>query len=176
MEESIAEVQASRLRIVEAQDTERRRVERDLHDGAQQRLVQAGLTLRMAVDALTTSPAEVAGLLVQASDELRAARAELRELARGIHPAVLTQAGLAAAVESLAERAPLPVTVTVPARRLEPALESAVYFVVAEALTNIAKHAQASSAHVSACIQDGLLRLSVCDDGRGGAEPAEADQ
>lgn len=171
LEVSIAEVQASRLRIVEAQDHERRRVERDLHDGAQQRLVQAGLTVRMATDALSSNPEDVAGLLAQAGEELRSARTELRELARGIHPAVLTEAGLAAAVESLAERASVPVTVTVATKRMEPALESAAYFVVAEALTNIAKHAQASSAQVAARVQNGMLLLSVCDDGRGGADP-----
>jgi signal transduction histidine kinase len=152
-----AELLASRARIVEAGDEQRRRVVRDLHDGAQQRLVNAVMTLQLGdVDA---------GI-----EHVRAAIAELRELARGIHPAILTDHGLAAAVESLADRAPLPVAVEIPETRFPPLIESAAYFICAEALTNVAKYAHAQRARVCVEQVDGRLELTISDDGVGGAE------
>jgi len=152
-----AELLASRARIVEAGDEQRRRVVRDLHDGAQQRLVNAVMTLQLGdVDA---------GI-----EHVRAAISELRELARGIHPAILTDHGLAAAVEALADRAPLPVSVEIAETRFPPAVESAAYFISAEALTNVAKYAHAQRARVRAERADGRLELTIADDGVGGAE------
>jgi signal transduction histidine kinase len=164
----LEEVRASRIRIVEAADSERQRVERNLHDGAQQRLVALAMRLQMAKE--TTSGA--AGLLDEATTELQTAIGEVRGLARGIHPTILTEAGLRAAVDSLAERTPVPVTVDIPDRRYDPQLEATAYFVVAEALTNVARYARASEARVSAVGEDGRLVVTVVDDGRGGADPA----
>lgn len=169
----LEEVRASRARIVEAGDAERRRVERNLHDGAQQRLVSLSLALRLAQaqlgpDANPTAQASLA----QASKELQTALSELRELARGIHPAILTQQGLGAAVESLAQRAPLPVEVAVDCRRYPPAVEITAYFVVSEALTNIAKYAQATAATVTVKESSGSLIIDVTDDGIGGVDLA----
>jgi signal transduction histidine kinase len=169
----LEEVKASRARIVTAADAERRRLERDIHDGAQQRLVNLSLALRMAEDRLHSGndPA-AADALREASEELHTALGELRELARGIHPAILTQEGLAAALESLAERSAVPATVIeAPAGRLAAGVEATAYFVVSEALANAAKHAGASSVRVRACLDDGLLRVEVADDGAGGAVP-----
>ncbi len=166
------EVRASRVRIVEAADTERRRVERNLHDGAQQRLVALSLLLRLAQMQQEPQPRpELQATLGQASHELHAALTELRELARGLHPAILTHEGLGAAVQSLAEQAPLPVTVTVPTARFSAALEITAYFVVSEALANIAKYAQASAVTVNIQHADGRLKVEVADDGIGGADP-----
>ncbi|MEV4110370.1 histidine kinase [Nonomuraea sp. NPDC049695] len=168
----LAEVRASRARIVAAGDAERRRIERNLHDGAQQRL--AGLAVLLGRARLRNADAEVAGLLDEAVTGLRAALAELRELAGGIHPAILSQAGLAAALRSLAERSPVPAVVEeAPDGRLPPEAEQAAYFAAAEALANVAKHAGASKATISAVVRDGILLLEVGDDGRGGAR-AEA--
>ncbi|HET7016446.1 MAG TPA: sensor histidine kinase [Streptosporangiaceae bacterium] len=166
----LAEVRASRQRIVEAGDRERRRVERNLHDGAQQRLAAISLSLAMLRDSDWADPRmEVA--LTQVSADLRYAIAELRELARGIHPAVLTEEGLAGAVESLAERSPVPVKVAAGFdSRLPEPVETAAYFVVAESLANVAKHARASSAQVELARCDGTLRVVVADDGVGGAD------
>jgi signal transduction histidine kinase len=164
------ELRQSRARIAEAGYAERRRVERDLHDGAQQRLVALALELRMAQAKLDRDPAGAAELLDGAATELAAATAELRELARGLHPAVLTERGLVAALEALARRAPLPVSVE--ARGTEPAsaaAEAAAYFVVAEALTNVARHAHAEEAAISVDRAEGRLEVEVRDDGRGGA-------
>ena len=172
VEAQLHEVRASRARIVAAGDAERRRVERDLHDGAQQRIVAMTLALRLAQAKLgaQTDPA-VRESLDQASAEARAALAELRELARGIHPQILTEAGLAAAVETLAAKAPVPVTVDIdPARRWTPEVESTAYFVVSEALANVAKYAHATCARVSAPIVGSTLRVEVADDGVGGAD------
>jgi PAS domain S-box-containing protein len=160
-----AELVASRARIVEAADQQRRRVVRDLHDGAQQRLVSTVMTLQLAEAHGESTP-----LLAEAVEHVRAAIAELRELARGIHPAILTDHGLAAAVEALADRAPLPVTVDVPDERYPPSVESAAYFIAAEALTNVAKYANAGAARVSAAAADGRLELMIDDDGVGGAQ------
>ena len=167
----LEEVRASRARIVAAGDAERRRVERNLHDGAQQRLLTVALTLRMARGRLgqDADPA-LDALLAEAADELAHALGELRELARGLHPAILTEEGLAAALDTLAERAPVPVEVAAPGLgRLPPAVEAAAYYVVSEAVANAAKHAQASLVTVRVEQADGELRVEVDDDGIGGA-------
>ena len=169
----LEEVLASRQRIAEAADRERRRVERNLHDGAQQRLAALALSLAMLRDK-TAGDDETAAVVAHASADLGQAMREIRELARGIHPAILTEDGLAAAVESLADRSPVPVQVTAEfeARLPEP-VETAAYFVVAESLANVAKYAQASSARVSLSRCNGTLRVEVADDGVGGADPSQ---
>lgn len=167
------EVRASRARIVEAADMERRRVERNLHDGAQQRLVALSLLLRLAQMEQGSQPRpKLQATLSQASHELHTALAELRELARGLHPAILTHEGLGPAVQSLAEQAPLPVTVIFPTARFPAALEITAYFVVCEALANIAKYAQASAVTVTIQHANGRLGVEVADDGIGGADPS----
>jgi signal transduction histidine kinase len=168
----LQEVRASRTRLVEAAGAERRRIERNLHDGSQQRLVNLALALSMAQSRLRPDvDAELAGMLSEAAQELKLALAELRELARGIHPTILSEAGLGPALAALAERSPLPVLVTaVPAGRLPSVVEGAAYFVVAECLTNAAKHAVASSATVRVEHIDGHLVVQVSDDGVGGAQ------
>jgi signal transduction histidine kinase len=165
----LEEVRASRRRIVEAGDAARRRVERDLHDGAQQRLVGLSLGLRMLEDRSRDVPG--IGEDVEALQaELRAALRELRELARGLHPQILTEEGLGAAVESLADRSPVPVRLTIDAEERLPApVEATAYFVVAEALTNVSKYADASSAAVTIARSNGSLLVDVTDDGAGGA-------
>ena len=169
----VEELRASRARIVQAADAERRRLERDLHDGAQQRLVALALDLRMARDRLPGDPAGAAELLDGAMSSLELATGELRELARGIHPAVLSDRGLSAAVQALAGRAPVPVDVAaLPDERLPPDVEAAAYFVIAEALTNVARYAEAGSAAVEVQRSNGLLEVEVRDDGVGGADPA----
>ncbi len=166
----LREVQASRSRIVEAAYAERKRLERDLHDGAQQRLVSTALALRMARTAVD-DPA-VDAQLDTAVQELQAAISELRDLARGMYPAVLADQGLPAALWSLASRCPVPTVVrAAPEDRLAPAVEAAAYFVVAEALTNVAKYAEASRVEVVVSVADGLLTVEVVDDGNGGARP-----
>ncbi len=163
----LTEVRASRGRIVAAADAERRRIERNLHDGAQQRLVT--LSVALGLEASRTDGA-AAGLLSRAQDEVEQAIGELRELARGIHPTLLRDEGLAAAVEALARRAPLPVTVESSVRdRLPDPVELAAYFVVSEALTNVVKHASASEASVRLEREAATLRVTVTDDGIGGA-------
>ena len=166
------ELRRSRARIVEAGAAERRRLERNLHDGAQQRLVSLSLALRLAQAKIATNPDTAAQILGQASGELALALEELRELARGIHPAVLTDRGLTAALETLAARAPLPVELQTPTERLAPPVEAAAYYVVAEALTNVVKYAQASAVNVTVEQHDGHVVVEVADDGVGGAEPA----
>jgi PAS domain S-box-containing protein len=164
------ELRDSRARIVDAADASRRRLERDLHDGAQQRLVELALDLRMARTKLPSEPDEAAGLLDEALESLRAATHELRELARGIHPAVLTEGGLRPAVTALASRATVPVGVsTVPDGRYPASVEAVVYFTVAEALTNAARHAQATHVEVAVTEREGTVRVEVRDDGIGGA-------
>jgi signal transduction histidine kinase len=164
---------ASRARIVGAGDAERRRLERNLHDGAQQRLVSLALQLRLTQSALERRPETVLPLLEEAQAELARALDELRELARGIHPAILTDRGLGPALEAILARAPLPVELTdLPEDRLPGPVEAAVYYVVAETLTNIAKHAQAESATVSVTLTSTTARVVITDDGIGGADPA----
>jgi signal transduction histidine kinase len=164
----LEEVRASRTRIIEAADAERRRVERDLHDGAQQRLVALAMRLQLAKGATPGASA----LLDEATTELETAIGEVRGLARGVHPTILTEAGLAAAIDALAERTPLPVAIDVADHRYSQQVEATAYFVVAEALTNIVRYASATEARVSAVEEDGRLVVTVVDDGRGGADPA----
>jgi PAS domain S-box-containing protein len=166
----VEELRASQARIIEAADAARRRIERDLHDGAQQHLVSLALEVRLARERAKRDPESAAAFLEHVGEALAAASAELRELAHGIHPSVLTERGLAAAVQALTRRASLPVEVVeVPTGRLAPAVEAAAYFVVAEALTNVAKYAQASVATVAIAVADGRLVVEVGDDGVGGA-------
>ncbi len=168
----LEEVRASRQRIVEAGDAERRRVERNLHDGAQQRLLTLALSLRLLLDRVgpDADPALRAELDATAAEAARAVE-ELRELGRGIHPAVLTEAGLAAALDSLAERSALPVRVLeAPRERYPEAVEATAYFVVSEALANCQKHAAATLVEISVRRADGRLVVSVVDDGVGGAD------
>jgi signal transduction histidine kinase len=168
--EARANLAASRARLVTAADQERRRVVRDLHDGAQQRLVHTVVTLRLAQRALEAGQqAEVAPLVTEAFENAERATDELRELARGILPAVLTEGGLRAAVEALASRMPVPVENRVDGDRFAAVVEATAYFVVAEALTNVAKHAHASCAEVTASVHDAVLEVAVHDDGVGGA-------
>jgi signal transduction histidine kinase len=166
----LEQVRASRARLVEAGDAERRRLERDLHDGAQQRLVTLSLALGMARDRAAEADPELGSLIESASKEAREALTELRELARGIHPAVLTETGLTGAIEALVERSPVATTVTaVPHGRYPAAIEATAYFVVSEALANVAKHARADGAQVMIRKFPGRLLVEVSDDGAGGA-------
>ncbi len=168
----IDELRASRARMLQIGIEERRRLERDLHDGAQQRLVSMALNIRLARAKLNEDPLAAEQLLASAGDELQSALEELRELARGIHPAVLTDRGLGTALETLANRAPVPVELgELPDERLPQAVELAAYFVVAEALTNVAKYAEASHATVQVQRDNGRVLVEVADDGVGGADP-----
>jgi signal transduction histidine kinase len=168
----VDELRASRERMLRIGLEERRRLERDLHDGAQQRLVSMALNIRLARSKLNEDPLAAHRLLESAGEELDSALAELRELARGIHPAVLTDRGLGTALETLASRAPVPVELAeLPEERLPEAVELAAYFVVAEALTNVAKYAKASHATVDVARENGRLVVEVADDGIGGADP-----
>jgi signal transduction histidine kinase len=168
----IDELRASRERMLRIGMEERRRLERDLHDGAQQRLVAMALNIRLARAKLNEDPLAAEQLLASAGDELESALEELRELARGIHPAVLTDRGLGTALQTLANRAPVPVELgELPDERLPQAVELAAYFVVAEALTNVAKYAGASHATVHVQRDNGRVVVEVADDGVGGADP-----
>jgi signal transduction histidine kinase len=168
------EVRASRRRIVESGDAERHRIERNLHDGAQQQLVNLALALGIARSGVrTATDDELGSALDDAAEQLRQALAELRDLARGMHPLILEEAGLGAALQSLAQRSAVPVTVlATPRDRSEPQVEITAYYVAAEALANAAKHAQADAVTISACRVDGRLVVEVDDDGVGGADPA----
>jgi signal transduction histidine kinase len=167
----VEDLQGSRARIIAAADAERRRLERDLHDGAQQRLVAVSLVLGLARRRIAGGQ-DAGDLLAQADEEARLAIAELRDLARGIHPAILTDRGLAAGLQDLATRASLPVEVqSVPEERLPEPVEAAAYFMVSEALTNVAKYAQATQATVNVSVGEGLATVEVADDGAGGADP-----
>jgi len=172
--ESRAELTASRARIVAAADQTRRRIERDLHDGTQQRLVSLGLELRLAQSMV---PADLSGLeaeIGKVADELTGVVEDLREIARGIHPAILSEGGLGPALRTLARRAAVPVELEVPALgRLPEPVEVAAYYVVSEALTNATRHGRASVVRVAAGQRDGCLHLSIRDDGVGGADPAD---
>jgi len=168
----LEQVRASRARIVEAGDDARRRLERDLHDGAQQRLVTLSLALGLARNRAEASDPQLQALLESAAKEAREAIAELRELARGIHPAVLTETGLSGAVQALAERSPVATTITaVPPGRFPAPVEATAYFVVSEALANVAKHAVATNAEVSVRELAGRVVVQVSDNGVGGALP-----
>jgi PAS domain S-box-containing protein len=166
------ELRASRARIVEAADAERRRLERDLHDGAQQRLVSLALALRLGRAKITDDPAAACELLDEAISDLHEVTVELRELARGIHPAVLTEGGLAPALGSLvARRSGAARLVDVPAERFAAPVEAAVYFVTAEALTNVSRYADATNVDVEVSLREGWLEFEIRDDGKGGADP-----
>ncbi len=168
----LEDLRASRARLVEAGMAERRRLERDLHDGAQQRLVSLALSIRLARNKVQPDPSEAVEVLDGAAHELELALAELRELARGIHPAVLSDRGLDAALQTLAARAPLPVDLHTSVNGVPDSVESAAYFVVSEALTNVAKYAHASSAAVEVEQTDDYVLVAVSDDGVGGADPS----
>jgi PAS domain S-box-containing protein len=168
----LAEVRASRARIVQAGDEQRRHVVRDLHDGAQSGLVRVVIALQLALRSRDL-PGDARALVGDALDNARSAIEELRELAHGIHPAVLTHSGLGAAVQALAGRAPLPVVVEIADERYPNSVESAAYFVAAEALTNVAKYARASTACVTTTRTASHLVLTVDDDGIGGADPTK---
>jgi PAS domain S-box-containing protein len=165
------DLQSSRARIVKAGDEQRRKLERNLHDGAQQRLVSLALTLRLARTKLQSDPAALEPILAAAAAELDKALEELRELARGLHPAALTEQGLGPALQALGERLPVEVKVDALDERLSDHVEATVYYICSEALTNVAKHAQAASAHVTFEREAGVLRFEIVDDGRGGADP-----
>jgi signal transduction histidine kinase len=167
----VVELRASRSRIVQAGYDERRRLERDLHDGAQQRLMALGINLRLARDRVERDPQAAVELLDTSLQELSEATGELRELARGIHPAVLTDRGLGAAIKGLAGRSTVPVEVLeTPDDRLPSPVESAVYFIVAEALTNAARYAEAERVKVSVVRVNGQVEVEIIDDGVGGAD------
>jgi len=169
--EAREQLAASRARVVAASDGERRRLERNLHDGAQQRLVGLALALRLLDRQIDEDPAAAHAAVARAGEELAQALADLRELARGLHPAVLSDHGLEPAIQSLAQRAPFPVDLTFEAvERPSEAVEVAAYYVIAEALTNVAKYAQASSARVEVRALGDRLLIEVADDGVGGAD------
>ncbi|MFF2955477.1 histidine kinase [Kitasatospora sp. NPDC057965] len=171
LEHRIEEVVESRAGLVDAVDAERRRIERDLHDGTQQRLTSLAMNLGLARRTLKDVPPEAMQVIVEAHQEAQAAIDELRDLVRGLHPAVLEDRGLDAALSGIAARAPLPVRLDVElAERIAPTVEAVAYFTVSEALTNVAKHARATRADVSVRTAGGRLRLVVSDDGVGGAD------
>jgi signal transduction histidine kinase len=170
--ESRAELNASRARIVATADATRRRIERDLHDGTQQRLVSLALELRAAEQAVPAELHEHRATLARAAEGLTSVLNELREIARGIHPAILSEGGLGPALKTLARRSAVPVQLGLPSElQLPEAIEVAVYYIVSEATTNAAKYAHASVVHVAVEVHDQLVRVSVRDDGRGGADP-----
>jgi signal transduction histidine kinase len=168
------EIAASRARLVEAADEARRRIERDLHDGAQQQLVAAALDLTMLDQQLERDPAAARTVLARAREQLDGGLRELRDLARGIHPSVLTDRGLAVALEGLVKRAPVPVDLRVDLpERLDAGIEAAVYFLVSEAITNVAKHAQAAGVSVDVAVTADTVAVTIADDGVGGADTAQ---
>jgi signal transduction histidine kinase len=162
---------ASRARLLTEGDEARRRVVRDLHDGAQQRLVHTIITLKLAQRALRQRDEQAESLIGEALEHAAQGNVELRELAHGILPAVLTRGGLRAGVGAMVARLDLPVGVDVPAERFAAEIEASAYFIVAEAMTNVVKHARARRAQVSASVEDGMLYVAVRDDGIGGADP-----
>ncbi|KJY38619.1 sensor histidine kinase, partial [Streptomyces sp. NRRL S-495] len=173
LEHRIEEVVESRAGLVDAVDAERRRIERDLHDGAQQRLTSLAMNLGLARRTLKDVPPEAMQVIVEAHEEAQAAIDELRDLVRGLHPAVLEDRGLDAALSGIAARVPLPVRLDVDlTERIAPTVEAVAYFTVSEALTNVAKHARASRVDVSVRTAGGRLLLVVSDDGVGGADAA----
>jgi signal transduction histidine kinase len=162
---------ASRTRLLTAGDEARRRVVRDLHDGAQTRLVHAIINLKLAAQALPASDDEAAWLVGEALTHAELGNEALRELAHGILPASLTNGGLRAGLDAVAARLEVPVRLDVPPERFAAEIEASAYFVVAEALTNVVKHAHAKHAEVRAFVEDGMLNVHVRDDGTGGADP-----
>lgn len=169
----VEDLKTSRQRLVQAQDEERRKLERDLHDGAQQRLVSISLALKLARNQIGDGQPELTERIDQAAEQLSLALKELRDFAQGIHPAILSQRGLEAAVRSLAERSTVPASVTASLNgRLPAPVETTAYFVVSEALANVAKYSQADSVEISLGHQNGMFELVVKDDGTGGADPS----
>jgi PAS domain S-box-containing protein len=168
---SVQQLRESRRRIARAAEDERHRLERNLHDGAQQRLIALSHHLHLVGKKLDDDPAFARRLLRSGQDELAAALEEIRELVRGLHPSVLTRCGLRTALGALAARMPMTVELSVTDERLAPEIEAAAYYVVAEALANAAKHAACSRAGVAVSIRHGRLKVDVADDGRGGADP-----
>jgi signal transduction histidine kinase len=166
-----ADLIASRRRLVKEGDEQRRRMERNLHDGAQQRFVSVALTLGLVRARLSEQPEAAAELLDAAVRELHTGLEELREMARGLHPAILTDRGLRLALEALAERTPLAVDLEAPSERLPDHIEATAYYIVSEALTNVVKHAAADHARVTIRREGAVLRCEVADDGKGGADP-----
>jgi signal transduction histidine kinase len=172
MEERVERLETSRVAALDSAEAERRRIERDLHDGAQQRLIAAAMDLGLARERLSSNPDEGRALVDHAHAEVKAALVELRDLVRGIHPVILEDRGLDAALSAVVARAPVPVDLDVHTDpRPSPAVESAAYFIVCEALTNVGRHAGASRAAVTVRADAASLRLTVRDDGRGGADP-----
>lgn len=173
LERRVETLAESRAGVVDAADAERRRIERDLHDGAQQRLVSLAMNLGLARESLPGLPDEARQVITEAHEEAKEALAELRTLVRGLHPPILEDRGLDAALSGIAARAPLPVRlrVNIP-ERAPPTVEAVAYFVVSEALANVAKHASASRAEVEARRHNGVLMVTVTDDGTGGADPS----
>ena len=172
LERRVETLSQSRAGVVDAADTERRRIERDLHDGAQQRLVSLAMNLGIARETLTDLPPEAMQVIAAAHDEAKEALTELRNLVRGLHPAVLNDRGLDAALSGIAARAPLPVRLTVDmSGRVSPTVEAVAYFVVSECLANIARHAAAQQATIDVRVTGSVLRIEVTDDGVGGADP-----
>jgi signal transduction histidine kinase len=161
---------ASRARLLAAGDEARRRVVRDLHDGAQQRLVVASLTLKLTQQAIRENDTEAESLVGKALAQVDQANAELRELARGLHPAVLARGGLRVGIGAVIRRLDLPVQMDVPDERFRPEIEASAYFIVAEALTNVVKHSRATCAEVRVSVAGEALRVVICDDGIGGAD------
>lgn len=173
LERRVETLAQSRAGVVDAADAERRRIERDLHDGAQQRLVSLAMNLGIARATLTDLPPDARQVIIAAHDEAKEALAELRSLVRGLHPAVLNDRGLDAALSGIAARAPLPVRLTVDTtERASPTVEAVAYFVVSECLANIARHSHASDAAIDVQRTGDVLRIQVSDDGIGGADPA----
>src|SRR5882724_10817791 len=166
------DLSASLARLVKAGDEQRRKLERNLHDGAQQRLVSLALTIRLARRQLESNAEAVAASLEGAAKELDLALEELRELARGLHPAALTDQGLGPALAGVAQRLPVDVDLSVPTERLPENIEATAYYIVSEALTNVAKHAEAAKARVDMTLTDDVLKFEITDDGRGGADPS----
>jgi len=167
-----ADLRASRARVMKAGDEQRRKLERNLHDGAQQRLVSLAVMLRLARAQLPSNPDAAAELLERAARELDTGLAELREIARGLHPGALTDHGLLRALEALGERLPVAVEIDAPAERLPEHVEATAYYIVSEALTNVAKHAAATRATVAISRDGDVVRFEIADDGRGGANPS----
>jgi signal transduction histidine kinase len=169
----VEDLAESRAGVVDAADAERRRIERDLHDGAQQRLVSLAMNLGLARETLTDVPDDAMRVIAEAHEEAKEALTELRSLVRGLHPAVLDDRGLDAALSGIAARAPLPVRLRVDMpERPSPTVEAVAYFVASEALTNATRHAQASHVEIVADRRDDVLRMTITDDGAGGAEPS----
>jgi signal transduction histidine kinase len=172
LERRVESLSASRAGVVDAADTERRRIERDLHDGAQQRLVSLAMNLGLARESLTDLPEPARAVIVEAHEEAKAALTELRNLVRGLHPAVLDDRGLDAALSGIAARAPLPVRLSVAvAERASPTIEAVAYFVVSECLANVARHSSAQHAEIDVRRVGDIMHIRVTDDGLGGASP-----